>query len=289
MEAGYNQHVARRLSRRRFLGWALAGLGAGVAACAGGPAYCFLVEPAWLALERVVVALRGLLPSLEGFRIALLADLHRGPQVGQEQVARAVDLAQRQGADMVLLAGDFVSQSASYAPSCAEELARLQAPAGVYACLGNHDYWTDSEAVTRALQRVGVRVLCNEAVPVAGGLWVAAVDDVWEGHADLPAALEGVAAGATVVLLAHEPDFADEVASHGRVALQLSGHSHGGQVRLPLLGPPVLPYLARRYPAGLYRVGDMQLYVTRGVGLVAPPVRLNCRPEVTLLTLRGDT
>jgi predicted MPP superfamily phosphohydrolase len=88
------------------------------------------------------------------------------------------------------------------------------------------------------------------------------------------------------VLLAHEPDYADTVAADGRVCLQLSGHSHGVQVRVPFLGPLVLPYLARKYHAGLYAVGDMRLYVNRGVGLVAPAVRLNCRPEVTLVTLR---
>ena len=84
---------------------------------------------------------------------------------------------------------------------------------------------------------------------------------------------------------AHEPDYADEVAADGRVSLQLSGHSHGGQVRLPFIGPPLLPYLGRKYPAGLYRVGGMWLYVNRGVGLISPPVRFNCRPEVTQLTL----
>jgi len=112
------------------------------------------------------------------------------------------------------------------------------------------------------------------------------VDDVWERHADLEKALKGVPTGATVVLLAHEPDYADEVAADGRVSLQLSGHSHGGQVRLPFIGPPFLPYLGRKYPAGLYRVGEMWLYVNRGVGLVRPAVRFNCRPEVTLLRLR---
>ena len=91
--------------------------------------------------------------------------------------------------------------------------------------------------------------------------------------------------GALAVLLAHEPDYADTVAADGRIALMLSGHTHGGQVRLPLFGPLVLPYLGQRYPAGLYTLGEMTLYVTRGVGLVAPPVRLICRPEVTVLTL----
>jgi predicted MPP superfamily phosphohydrolase len=159
----------------------------------------------------------------------------------------------------------------------------------VLACLGNHDHWTDADAVAGALTDAGITVLRNAAREVADGLWVAAVDDVWERYADLEKALEGVPAGATVVLLAHEPDYADEVAADGRVSLQLSGHSHGGQVRLPFAGPLVLPYLGRKYPAGLYRVGEMWLYVNRGVGLVSPAVRFNCRPEVTVLRLRVPT
>ncbi|HEC33713.1 MAG TPA: metallophosphoesterase [Chloroflexi bacterium] len=281
--------MAQRFSRRRFLRLALFGLGTAAAACGGGPAYGLLVEPGWLALRRVQVTLPGLPPHLDGFRLALLSDLHRGPLVAQEHIARAVDLVQRTQADLVLLAGDYVTESATFALSCAEELGRLHGAAGVYGCLGNHDHWTDPEMVAGALAGVGIRVLRNEGLEVAQGLWLAAVDDVWEEQADLDAALTGAPPVATIVLLAHEPDFADVVAADGRVALQLSGHSHGGQVCLPLLGPPVLPYLARSYPAGLYRLDQMQLYVTRGVGLIAPPVRFNCRPEVTLLTLRCET
>jgi predicted MPP superfamily phosphohydrolase len=276
--------MADRVSRRRFLRWSL---GAAISVCGGGPAYTFLVEPRWLALERVEIALEGLPPQLDGLRLTFLSDLHRGPQIEREYIARAVDLARQAGGDLVLLGGDYVTKSAGFASSCAEELARLRAPAGVYACLGNHDHWTDADAVAGALVRAGVRVLRNEGLEVADGLWLAAVDDVWERRADLDAALAGVPPGVTAVLLAHEPDFADVTAADGRVALQLSGHSHGGQVHLPFLGSPILPYLAQRYPAGLYHVGRMRLYVTRGVGLVAPAVRFNCRPEVTLLTLRA--
>lgn len=280
---GYNRAVARRLSRRQFLRWTLGGL---VAAGVGGPAYALLIEPDWLALERVEITLEGLPPRLAGLRLALLSDLHRGPYVEPPLIGRAVELAQGAAADLVLLAGDFVSRSADYAASCAAELARLRAPRGVYACLGNHDHWTDAGTVAAALEAAGVRVLRNAGALVADGLWLAAVDDVWERQADLDAALAEAPPGALTVLLAHEPDFADAVAADGRVALQLSGHSHGGQVRLPILGPPVLPYLAQRYSAGLYRLGAMQLYVTRGVGCITPPARFNCRPEVTVITLR---
>jgi len=251
----------------------------------GGVGYAALIEPRWPVVERVNVPLPGLPTDLDGFTIVHLSDLHRGPVMTQENITQAVDLALRQEADLIVLTGDYVSRSADYAPSCAEALSPLVASGDVLACIGNHDHWTNADAVAGALADAGITVLCNAAQDVADGLWVAAVDDVWERYADLEKALEEVPAGAEVVLLAHEPDYADEVASDGRVSLQLSGHSHGGQVRLPFIGPPLLPYLGRKYPAGLYRVGGMWLYVNRGVGLISPPVRFNCRPEVTLLTL----
>nr|HID13744.1 metallophosphoesterase [Anaerolineae bacterium] len=282
----YNRGVARRITRRGFLKWMLGSMATAGLSALGGTGYAMLVEPHWPALARVDVPLSGLPAHLDGFTIAQLSDLHRGPEVTQGDIARAVALTLRQEVDLVVLTGDYVSASAEYAASCAEVLSPLAACGGVLACLGNHDYWTDADAVVGALTDAGLTVLRNAAREVADGLWVAAVDDVWERHADLEKALKGVQADVMVVLLAHEPDYADEVAADGRVSLQLSGHSHGGQVRLPLIGPPLLPYLGRKYPAGRYQVGGMWLYVNRGVGLVNPAVRFNCRPEVTLLTLR---
>lgn len=273
--------MSRRVVLKRILGC----LGVSVVAGVGGPAYAALVEPHWLALERVTIRLTGLPPQAVGLRMALLSDLHLGPDVDQEQIARALDLVLDAAPDLVLLAGDFVSQSRAI-PDCAAAVSRLRAPGGVFACLGNHDHWTAPERVTRALTGAGVTVLRNRAVEVVDGLWLAGVDDVWEEQEDLDAALVDVPPGAPVMLLAHEPEFADAVAADGRVALQLSGHTHGGQVRLPLIGPPILPYLGQRYPAGHYQVGQLQLYVTRGVGLISPAVRFNCRPEVTLMELR---
>ena len=278
--------MTRKITRRRFLKLMLGSTAAAGLSTLGGVGYARLVEPHWLAVERVDVPIPDLPASLDGFTIVQLSDLHRGPKVTQEQVAQAVELALQQEAHLVVLTGDYVSVSAEYAASCAESLSPLAASGDVLACLGNHDHWTDADTVARALTDAGITVLRNAAREVADGLWVAAVDDVREQYADLEEALAGVPAGVTIVLLAHEPDYADEVAADGQVSLQLSGHSHGGQVRLPLAGPLILPYLGRKYPAGLYRVGGMWLYVNRGVGLIGPAVRFNCRPEVTVLRLR---
>jgi predicted MPP superfamily phosphohydrolase len=281
-----------RLSRRAFLRSALA---AGLAAATGtcGVAYTLALEPAWLAIERVRIRIPGLPPALDGLRVAQLSDLHWGPYTGQKEVQAAVNAAGSLAHHLVVLTGDFVLGSAEYAGPCTHELTALSAPLGVYAVPGNHDYWTDIREVADRLDAAGIPLLCNASLrlEVSGTpLWLTGVDDVWERHDDLETALSGVPRDEPVLLLVHEPDFAEVSArSSHLILLQLSGHSHGGQVNIPFLGPPMLPHLAEIYPAGLQKVpgSKLQVYTNRGIGVIAPPIRLNCRPEVTLLTLTG--
>lgn len=280
-----------KMTRRGFLRWLAMATGGVGAMGFGGWKYVWDVEPWWLALERVKVPIAGLPPALEGLTITQLSDLHWSQDVKEGHIARAVDMALEAQSDLIVLTGDYVTHSASYITDCARELARLIAPHGVYAILGNHDHWTDARLVQAGLEAVGLPVLrnTNARIPVSNAnLWLAGVDDVWERRADVDRALAGIPPGAVTVLLAHEPDYADQVSGRG-VALQLSGHSHGGQIRLPLLGAPVLPRWGRKYPYGLRRVGDMWLYTNRGVGLIQPTVRLNCRPEVTVIQLTHVT
>jgi predicted MPP superfamily phosphohydrolase len=274
-----------------MLRW-VAGIGlATVAAGVGGVSYAFAVEPDWLAVERVTVGVPDLSPALAGLRIAHLSDLHWGPYTGQKEIRAAVERANALSPDLIVLTGDYVLWSADYAVPCARELAALQAPLGVFAVPGNHDYWTDIEVVTAQLRAAGVTMLRNSAYWLGVGgvpLWLVGIDDVTEQHHDLEAALVDVPSGEPILLMVHEPDLADDVARlPHQVLLQLSGHSHGGQVNLPPLGPLVLPSLARKYPAGLQTVPGSALwvYTSRGVGLIPPPVRFNCRPEIALLTL----
>jgi predicted MPP superfamily phosphohydrolase len=155
--------------------------------------------------------------------------------------------------------------------------------------LGNHDYWSDATGVRAILDAGGVRELRNDALTLRRGdaqLHITGVDDVWENKQRLDHVLDKLPAEGAAVLLAHEPDFADESAASGRFDLQLSGHSHGGQCVAPGGFMPLLPELGRRYPSGLYRVGSMWQYTNRGLGMVwAPQVRFNCRPEITIITL----
>jgi hypothetical protein len=150
--------------------------------------------------------------------------------------------------------------------------------------------WTNADIVHEGLTQAGIPLLRNSGRALEIGravLFVAGLDDGWSGRPNLDTALAARPAGAATVLMFHEPDLADAIAPDGRINLQLSGHSHGGQVRLPGLGAPILPYLGQKYDQGLYSLRDMWLYTNRGLGVVGPPVRFNCPPEVTDLTLTG--
>ncbi len=253
-----------------------------------GYVYTTELEPKWLSLERLQIPIRRLHSALEGFRIVQLSDFHLFPFTNIELVREAVEAANELKPDLVLLTGDYVLSMADSIFELAPVLSGLNAKNGVYACLGNHDLWTDQAVVRAGLEESGLPLLKNEGVAITAGrstLYVAGLDDGWSGKPDLERALEHAPRGAPVVLLHHEPDFADANSLDGRVTLQLSGHSHGGQVRMPLIGSFVLPDYGRKYDMGLYRVNDMWLYTNRGIGVIWPPVRFNCRPEVTEITL----
>jgi predicted MPP superfamily phosphohydrolase len=282
------------LDRRRFLKQAFIGaVGVGAAVSVDG----LLLEPHSLVAERVTIPLRNLPEAFHGFRIAVLGDLHFGPYVGKTQVERGVRLALSLKPDLTILTGDFVSHplfvpngpaGARHAEPCAEVLQQLNR-SSLFAVLGNHDHWNDPDIVADALHGHGLQVLRNQSVPLERDgqrIWIVGVDDVYAGANDIDKALRGVPSAETKIVAVHEPDFADRVAKYP-VDLQISGHSHGGQVRIPGYGAPVLPHLGRKYSIGLNQVGGLQVYTNRGIGVVTPPVRLNCPPEVTLITLVG--
>jgi predicted MPP superfamily phosphohydrolase len=202
--------------------------------------------------------------------------------------------------DLVVLTGDFVTapmvetgeslkRSATTAVPCAGRLREIFAPK--YAILGNHDAMAYPAHIVGTLHEHGIPVLRNQSVTLERGadrIWLAGIDDLLRGLPDLGAALSKIPAGECRILLAHEPDFADVVASTA-VDLQLSGHSHGGQIWIPGLGAPWLPPLARKYPRGLHKIGELTLYTNIGIGTIRAPIRINCQPEITLITLRaGD-
>lgn len=285
-----------RLTRRRLLA---IGIPAAAAAAFGTVGDYGFREARELSVKEVVIPVRQLPDGFDGFTIAHLSDFHYHPVFTAKPIADAVDLVNKLNPDIVVLTGDFVTipyfgskrktiaTIEAQAEPCAELLGQLGSKRGIYAVLGNHDQSSQPALVTQSLQNRGIRVLRNEAVPLeqrGSRIWLAGVDDVLEGAADLSQALHDVSRSETTILLAHEPDFADYVTEH-TVSLQLSGHSHGGQIRLPFIGPPYLPELARKYPWGLHRIGGLYLYTNCGLGTIEVPIRWNCPPEVTLIRL----
>jgi predicted MPP superfamily phosphohydrolase len=229
-------------------------------------------------------------PALDKFVLVHLSDLHINPWITPARFAEVVEMVNKQQPDLIAITGDFIDARTApdQVPAIIEQLSRLDAREGVFAVLGNHDHWNDAGLVRQILESSGVKELPNRVEAInrdQDRLYVCGLDDHRESKDDLDAVLEALPAGEFAILLMHEPDFADTSSKTGRFALQLSGHSHGGQVYLPLYGAPVTPKLARKYPRGLYDVGGMQLYTTTGIGMVPPFVRFNCRPEVAVITL----
>ncbi|MGD0892418.1 MAG: metallophosphoesterase [Terracidiphilus sp.] len=284
------------ISRRRFLKTAMMG-------AAGLAVYSTAIERHWLETTHLEVALADLPQVFGGMRIAQLSDIHLDEYTEPFFLRHIIDRINLLQADMVLLTGDYVSfglSSVKFAVGaawqCANILNGLECKS-VYAVLGNHDVAVGPREVTEALKDNGIQVLTNTCLPIerAGSrFWLAGLDDPVKGVPDpdlaIPAAIRNVL-HEPVVLMCHAPDYVDILQTHpaGRaVDFMLSGHTHGGQVRLPVIGALELPAMGRKYIEGLFRLGRMQLYVNRGVGTVGVPFRLLCPPEITLFTLRAN-
>ncbi|MFO0685819.1 MAG: metallophosphoesterase [Sandaracinus sp.] len=266
-------------------------IGASLATGAGTSAYGFALGRHDYVLEEVPVRLSRLPRALDGYTIAQLSDVHVGTFVGRPELEVARAMLRRARADLIVLTGDLVDHDPRYLPDLGvllRAIADVGARDGVVAVLGNHDYYTGESEVAATLRAAGVRVLRNASTTIgdAGGRFaLVGVDDVWAPRygygvgADLPRALEGVDTDLAKILLCHNPEEFARMAPH--VDLQLSGHTHGGQVS-PIVQPAalVLPYVA-----GRYREGDAQLYVNRGFGTAGPPARIGSAPEVTRITL----
>ncbi|MCU1298478.1 MAG: metallophosphoesterase [Acidobacteriaceae bacterium] len=267
-----------------------------------------IIEPNDPRLVRIEVPLTRLPSSFDGFTIAQLSDFHYDDVFSKVPIRKAVKIVNDLRPDLIVLTGDFVTvpmfddflskksahvyrrkEAVKTAPPCAQLLSELRARVGVFAILGNHDVASVPEFITECLENHGIRVLRNSSLSIEqeqARFWLAGIDDVMQGKPDLSRTLTSVPKEEMVVLLSHEPDFADEAARHP-VDLQLSGHSHGGQIWLPIIGAPWLPPFSQKYPRGKYQVGGLALYTNIGLGTIRVPIRLNCVPEITLFTLRA--
>jgi predicted MPP superfamily phosphohydrolase len=256
--------------------------------------WAIAIEPGQVAVRFAEIVLDHCPPPLAGVRIAVLGDIHTGaPHISPEKLRRVVAEVNAAAPDMVVLLGDYVIHGVvggAFVPPevTAEILGGLKSPGGVIAVLGNHDWWYDGSRVRRALESAGIVVLENDVHRVGRGgadVWVAGLQDLWTRRPDIPGTLALVPAGAPVILLTHSPDVFPEVPA--RVALTLAAHTHGGQVRLPPFGPPIVPSeFGGRYAAGHVVEAGRHLFVTTGVGTSIVPVRFAVPPEVALITVR---
>jgi uncharacterized protein len=281
------------------------GMLAGAGAAAGGAALAWAryVEPFRWEVTRHEIRLAGLPAAFDGYTIAHLSDLHMDEVTNESRLMEVVDLVNAAAPDIVVLTGDFVVGDKPFdGAALTRVLAALEAPDGRLGVLGNHDRLGHIEAVKRALAAGGVTLLNNAVHTLyrgprggrrktggsgAAALCFAGVDSEYRRQARLDTVLDALPSGTGPhILLAHEPDFADIAAPTRRFALQLSGHAHGGQVRLPLLTMFGLPRYGMRYVDGLNMVGDMLIYAHRGLGMTSAPLRFNCRPEIALHVLR---
>ena len=266
--------------RRRFLQAGVGGLAAApIMFCGYGAAYAgksYDVEELSLPFGR-------------GLRVVQLTDIHAGIYMTRKEMRRYADQVIELQPDLFVLTGDFISNSTSYLPGCVEEMARVPARYGTFATLGNHEHlFGRLSEVQEIFQQYRIPLLNNEhrliqtdRAPVA----VAGIDDLITGRPDLEAALNGLDPAIPTLLLSHRPEIFPQAAGRG-VPLTLSGHWHGGQIKLSLPGMDLsVAHLRSPYPEGLYRINTSHLYVSRGVGTTFTPVRLNAPPEVTLFHL----
>jgi predicted MPP superfamily phosphohydrolase len=278
------------MSDRKWMKWA-AGLGAVGAACL---IYGYTIEGTWLEVNPVDLTLPRLEPEFDGYRIAQVSDLHLNRWTSRDYLDEIAERVNAAAPDLIALTGDFVTRHAErYGHLLADFLRSLRARDACVGVLGNHDQYANPELIRQTLREYGVVDLNNEVYTIRrrdASLHIAGLGDVKEKIPRLDVVLTQLPPKGAAILLSHEPDFADAAVETGRFDLQLSGHSHGGQVRLPLLGPlpPILPKLGRKYVSGRYPLGDMQLYTNRGVGMVQFPIRFNCRPEITRFILRAN-
>lgn len=264
--------------------------------------WAFWLEPASITVRRVHLEVTSWHAEHRGLKVAVLADLHVGsPHMGLGKLRRVVEHTNDERPDLVLLLGDFVIGGRGHSGGVlggtfvepepvAAELGALRAPLGVFAVLGNHDWWFDGERVAAALKGAGVTVLENQAARVESGgrgFWLVGVADLWTRRPDIAGALGQVEGDDPVILLTHNPDIFPDVPP--RVSLTLAGHTHGGQVNLPLLGRPVVPSrFGQRYAMGHVVEQGRHLFVSGGIGTSIIPVRFRVPPEIVILTLSEE-
>ena len=255
--------------------------------------YATKIEPNWFQVVPIDINVPKLASSFEGFKIVQISDIHADDSMTPQKLSRIVKIVDKQEPDIIAITGDFFTRKPNKksAELLKNNLIHLLPKEKTVAVLGNHDHYYNPQIMRKILKQSNVLELENSVYTVHRGedvLSIAGVDDYWKQKARIDLVMEKLPAKGAAVIMAHEPDFADISAKSDRFALQMSGHSHGGQVRLPFFPPPVLPALAKKYPIGRYQVGNMVQYTNRGIGMGKPLIRFAARPEITVFTLSAS-
>lgn len=256
--------------------------------------YSGWIEPEWVQVERLQLTLPHLDSAFDGFRIAQLSDIHVGDLMDEKMFARVIKVVSEQNPDVLVITGDFVSRPEKEKLKVLNAISLISPKIPVLVVFGNHDYWYGMQDIRQTLEDNQAKILINQTYIIKRGnarLCFSGMDDAWSGKPDLESVIDNINNNScAAILLVHEPDFADQSAKTGRFDLQLSGHTHGGQVSLPGYGGLGSIYLGQKYQRGLYKIGDMFEYTNRGIGTIGfRPYyfpRFNCPPEVTLITLK---
>jgi uncharacterized protein len=245
----------------------------------------------WVDINRIQLELVDLPGEFDGYLIVQISDFHLGTWLSIQHLTQVITKVNQIQPDLVVITGDFVTiEPELYINDLATELARLTPREATLAILGNHDHWSNAKLVRSALKSAGIIELCNSSYTISRNsknLHIAGIDDFMVGNDRLNQLTNSLPDGGPAILLAHEPDFADFSSNTRRFILQLSGHSHGGQIIFPGLGPLYLPRFARKYPAGLKRVNGMLVYTTNGLGTAEVQIRYKCRPEIVVFELHS--
>lgn len=262
------------MTRRQFLK-------SGLAVAAGSTFYGSVVERGAFEVTSFPVAPPPHVAPPAALRVAFMSDFHRSCTTSRAFIEEAVALCHAERPDVVLLGGDYVTDDPDLAEECAAIFAALAPPRGTFFVLGNHDHHSGAEPIRTALRRAGLEDITNASTRIADGIHLVGIDDFWTGHPDVERAFRGTDRGSRLVL-SHNPRIFKRV--RDRACTLICGHTHGGQVDLPLVPNPYLSAWST-YVRGWFHEGNSSLYVNRGVGTLRLPIRINCRPEITVLNL----
>lgn len=252
------------------------------------------IEPNWIQVVPIQLTIPNLSPAFDQFTIVQISDLHANRFMTDRRLEKIITLVNQQQPDAIAITGDIITKHKGFnGKKLEEKLSKLASQEGTLSVLGNHDHWGPAtDKLKQALVHSNITNLDNEVYVIERGiekLAFAGVDDPYWGTPDLEKVIDHLPDDTVAVLLVHEPDYIQKIAKTHKFNLQLSGHSHGGQIRIPFLDPLFLPPGGRKYFAGLNQVEDTIEYTNRGVGMTGLPLRFNSRPEITVFTLNAAT